>query len=72
MKQFKLVQLTSSEQKLKNDNIVTIQPLTKQGIKDSKGNIVAYIPDFAPDGTGEALVAKLNKESKIQVPELIG
>lgn len=66
--QFKVVNLSPQVQKSKRGLDIIINPLTQKAIT-YEGKIVAYLPDHLPDGTAEGLVAKLNNDRKIKLPE---
>lgn len=68
--QFKLAKLKAHKAQNKATTNVEVKPLTKLGIINVKTQeIIAYIPDFAPDGTAEGLLAILNSNRTIALPE---
>lgn len=66
--QFKVVTLSPQVQTNKRGLNLTINPPTQKAI-EYEGKIVAYLPDYLPVGTAEGLVAKLNSDRKIKLPE---
>lgn len=66
--QFKVITLSPQVQTNKRGLNLTINPPTQKAITYG-GKVVAYLPDHLPEGTAEGLVAKLNNERKIKLPE---
>lgn len=71
MAKFKLENLKPITQKRRAGTVTEVKPLTKRGIVNENGDVLAYIPDYVTDGAANGLVAKLNAERKIKLPEAI-
>jgi hypothetical protein len=70
--QFKAVKLERYSQDIRNGKTVLVKPLTKRGIINTEtGELIAYIPDFCPEGTEQGLIAILNNNRTVVLPSLI-